>query len=94
MKTYNGAVGVDNAGKPVATLGEIAKAKGLKIGNVTTAEIQDATPAAFAAHAIKRSYYAPSGDKKVAEGEQLRENGGLGSISCLLYTSPSPRDRG
>ena len=81
VKTYNGAVGVDNAGKPVATLGEIAKAQGLKIGNVTTAEIQDATPAAFAAHAIKRSYYAPSGDKKVAEGEQLRENGGLGSIS-------------
>ena len=81
VKTYNGAIGVDNAGKPVATLGEIAKAKGLKIGNVTTAEIQDATPAAFAAHALNRSYYAPSGDLKPAKGEQLRENGGLGSIS-------------
>lgn len=81
VKTYNGAIGVDNAGKPVATIGELAKAKGMKIGNVSTAEIQDATPAAFAAHALKRSYYAPSGDAKPAKGEQLRENGGLGSIS-------------
>ncbi|QYH20394.1 alkaline phosphatase [Corynebacterium aquatimens] len=80
-KTYNGAVGVDVKGKPVATLGEIAKANGLKIGNVTTSEIQDATPAAFAAHALNRGYYAPSGDTKPAKGEQLRENGGLGSIT-------------
>ena len=81
VKTYNGAIGVDNAGKPVATIGELAKAKGMKIGNVSTAEIQDATPAAFAAHALNRSYYAPSGDAKPAKGDQLRENGGLGSIS-------------
>ncbi|OFT57742.1 alkaline phosphatase [Corynebacterium sp. HMSC05H05] len=81
VKSYNGAIGVDNAGKPVATMGELAKARGMKIGNVSTAEIQDATPAAFAAHALDRSYYAPSGDKKVAQGDQLRENGGLGSIS-------------
>lgn len=81
VKTYNGAIGVDNAGQPVATIGELAKAKGKKIGNVSTAEIQDATPAAFAAHALNRSYYAPSGDAKPAKGDQLRENGGLGSIS-------------
>ncbi|MGV0433736.1 alkaline phosphatase [Corynebacterium ureicelerivorans] len=84
VKTYNGAIGVDNAGQPVATIGELAKAKGMKIGNVSTAEIQDATPAAFAAHALNRSYYAPSGDAKPAKGDQLRENGGLGSISEQL----------
>ena len=84
VKTYNGALGVDNAGKPVPTLGELAKANGLKIGNVTTAEIQDATPAAFAVHSQKRSYYAPSGDKKVVGAEDARENGGLGSISEQL----------
>ena len=81
VKTYNGALGVDNDGKPVPTMGELAKANGMKIGNVTTAEIQDATPAAFAVHSQKRSYYAPSGDAKPAKDEQLRENGGLGSIS-------------
>ncbi|MEH0148047.1 alkaline phosphatase [Corynebacterium sp. Q4381] len=84
VKTYNGALGVDNAGKPVPTLGELAKANGLKIGNVTTSEIQDATPAAFAVHSRKRSYYAPSGDKKVVGAEDARENGGLGSISEQL----------
>lgn len=81
VKTYNGALGVDNDGKPVPTMGELAKANGMKIGNVTTAEIQDATPAAFAVHSQKRSYYAPSGDKKVVGAEDARENGGLGSIS-------------
>lgn len=84
VKTYNGAIGVDNDGKPVPTMGELAKANGMKIGNVSTAEIQDATPAAFAAHALNRSYYAPSGDAKPAKDEQLRENGGLGSISEQL----------
>ncbi|GAA1180795.1 Alkaline phosphatase H precursor [Corynebacterium glaucum] len=83
VKTYDGAIGVDLNGKPVATMGEIAKAHGMKIGNVTTAEVQDATPAAFAAHALSRSDYAPSGGKdlKQAQDKQLRENGGLGSIS-------------
>ena len=84
VKTYNGALGVDNDGKPVPTMGELAKANGMKIGNVTTAEIQDATPAAFAVHSQKRSYYAPSGDKKVVGAEDARENGGLGSISEQL----------
>lgn len=84
VKTYNGALGVDNEGKPVPTMGELAKANGMKIGNVTTAEIQDATPAAFAVHSQKRSYYAPSGDKKVVGAEDARENGGLGSISEQL----------
>ncbi|WP_175935755.1 alkaline phosphatase [Corynebacterium sp. Marseille-P4321] len=83
IKTYDGAIGVDLNGKPVATMGEIAKAAGKKIGNVTTAEVQDATPAAFAAHALNRADYAPSGGKdlKQAQDKQLRENGGLGSIS-------------
>lgn len=84
VKTYNGALGVDKDGKPVPTMGELAKAKGMKIGNVTTAEVQDATPAAFAVHSKKRAYYAPSGDKKVVGAEDARENGGLGSISEQL----------
>ena len=83
VKTYDGAIGVDLNGNPVPTMGELAKAAGKKIGNVSTAEIQDATPAAFAAHALSRADYAPSGGKdlKQAQDKQLRENGGLGSIS-------------
>ena len=84
IKTYNGGLGIDNNGKPVPTMAELAKAAGMKVGNVSTAEIQDATPAAFAVHALDRADYAPSGDKKVAQDAQRRENGGLGSISEQL----------
>lgn len=86
-KTYNGALGVGIDGKPVQNLAEKAKAKGLKIGNVSTAEVQDATPAAIGSHVAKRSSYAPSGTKKVVEAADARENGGRGSISEQLIDS-------
>lgn len=90
VKTYNGAIGVNIDGTPVPTLAEIAKKQGKKIGNVTTAEIQDATPAAFATHSLNRKCYGPEMDQnsKSCQGEkfkgQFRENGGLGSISEQL----------
>ncbi len=79
-KTYNGAVGVDVAGDPLATILERAKAAGLRTGNVTTAEIQDATPAALAAHVAQRSCYAPSSTARTCPDDAL-ENGGPGSIT-------------
>src|SRR6478735_8923244 len=42
-KTYDNAISVDIDGKPLPTLTEIAKANGLRTGDVSTAEIQDAT---------------------------------------------------
>ncbi len=41
------------------TLTEIAKANGLRTGDVSTAEIQDATPAVQVAHVDQRSCYGP-----------------------------------
>ncbi|MBN9645214.1 alkaline phosphatase [Corynebacterium sp. CCM 8862] len=85
-KTYNGGVGITVDGTPVPNLIELAKAKGMKTGNVTTAEIQDATPAVMGSHALNRKCYGPEEDKnkKTCQGEafrgQYRENGGLGSI--------------
>lgn len=43
-KTYDNAVSVDIKGQPQQTLLELAKAHGLKTGDLTTSEIQDATP--------------------------------------------------
>ncbi|WP_124039159.1 alkaline phosphatase [Neoactinobaculum massilliense] len=89
-KSYNGAIGVDLAGTPKENLIEAAKAAGLKTGNVSTAELQDATPAVLGAHALNRKCYGPEQSKnssscKGAEFEgQFRENGGLGSISEQL----------
>lgn len=78
-KTYDGAISVDIKGKPHATLLEIAKANGLATGNVSTAEIQDATPAVLAAHVAARKCYGPEDKEKC--GDDLLENGGRGSIS-------------
>jgi alkaline phosphatase len=82
-KTVNGRLSVDVANKPQATLLEIAKANGLKTGNVSTAEIQDATPGAQVAHISARGCYGPDQTSKNCASEAL-ENGGLGSISEQL----------
>lgn len=79
-KTYNGALGVDRTGKPHKTLIEMARAKGMKTGDVSTAEIQDATPAAQLAHISQRGCYGPEETAKDCADEALK-NGGLGSIS-------------
>lgn len=82
-KSYNGAIGVDVDGKPVTSIIELAKKKGLATGDITTSEIQDATPAAQIAHVTQRKCYGP---KATAEKcpTNLLENGGLGSISEQL----------
>ncbi|KFI96829.1 alkaline phosphatase [Bifidobacterium stellenboschense] len=91
-KTYNNAVDVDIYGNPQLNLFELAKAKGMTTGNVTTSEIQDATPAVLESHSTERSCYGPQGKTdgssnnaaKQCRAEQLKENGGIGSISEQL----------
>lgn len=55
VKTFNGAIGVDAQGKPVPTLLEDARRAGKATGLVTTSQVTDATPAAYAAHVSDRS---------------------------------------
>lgn len=85
-KTYNNAVSVDIHGTPQATLLQIAKANGKATGNVSTAEIQDATPAVQAAHTTLRKCYGPEETTKSCPDNAL-ENGGEGSISEQILTT-------
>ena len=55
VKTFNGAVGVDRRRKPVRTLLEDARRAGKATGLVTTSQVTDATPAAYAAHVGDRA---------------------------------------
>ena len=88
VKTYNGAIGVDIHGTPHKTLIEIAKEKGLGTGNVSTAELQDATPAVQVAHVTHRKCYDPTSTAEKCKDNAL-ENDGPGSISeQLLNTRP------
>lgn len=80
VKTYNGAIGVDIHGRPHPTLLETAKAAGLATGNVTTGEIEDATPAAQIAHVTQRRCYGPVATSELCPANAL-ENGGAGSIA-------------
>lgn len=82
-KTVNGRLGVDVNNDPQATILEIAKANGLKTGNVSTAEIQDATPGAAVSHVPSRRCYGPE-QTTASCPETALENGGLGSISEQL----------
>lgn len=91
-KTYNNAVDVDVYGNPQLNLFELAKAAGKATGNVTTAEIQDATPAVLESHSTERGCYGPQGKTDGSSNDalkrclanQLKENGGIGSISEQL----------
>ncbi|MEL5573652.1 alkaline phosphatase [Serratia marcescens] len=83
VKTYNGALGVDVNGKDQPTLLEIAKAAGKATGNVSTAELQDATPAALVSHVTSRKCYGPEETSEKCATNAL-ENGGRGSITEQL----------
>lgn len=87
-KSYNGAIGVDVNGQDQTTLLELAKAAGKATGNVSTAELQDATPAALMAHVTSRKCYGPEKTSELCPGNAL-EQGGRGSITeQMLLTRP------
>jgi alkaline phosphatase len=82
-KSYDGAISVDIRGKAHHTLLELAKRKGLRTGDVTTAEIEDATPAVQVAHVTSRSCYGPVATSTTCP-DDAKENGGPGSIAEQL----------
>ncbi|KAA0081059.1 alkaline phosphatase [Mycolicibacterium sp. P9-64] len=87
-KTYNGALGIDIKGAPQKTILELAKDQGFATGDITTSEIQDATPASLFSHITERDCYGP---KETAEDctKEALENGGPGSVTeQLLATKP------
>lgn len=87
-KSYNGAISVDAYGNDVPTILEIAKRNGLRTGDVTTAEVQDATPAVLGSHVVSRDCKGPV-ETTAKCAKNAKENGGLGSISeQLVQTRP------
>lgn len=85
-KTYNGALGIDVKGAPQKTILELAIAQGRATGDISTSEIQDATPAALFSHITERDCYGPKETAEDCSGEAL-ENGGPGSITEQLLAA-------
>ncbi len=55
VKTYNGAIGVNQNGQPVKTILEEAEERGWATGLIATSSITHATPASFIAHVKSRA---------------------------------------
>ncbi len=78
VKTYNGAVSVDVDKRPVPTLLELAKKRGMSTGVTVTSQINHATPAAFLSHnesrrnyeALAQSYLSTDADVMLGGGQK------------------------
>jgi len=74
-KTYNGAISVGLDGTTAhQTLLEWAKTQGLKTGDITTAEVQDATPAVQLSHVADRGCYTPVGQTVTVDGRSQKKD--------------------
>lgn len=85
-KTYNGAIAVDIHGKDQKTLLQLAKEAGKATGDITTSEVQDATPAVQLAHVTGRKCYGPDETTAKCPTNAL-EKGGKGSITEQLLNT-------
>ncbi|WP_333776370.1 alkaline phosphatase [Streptomyces sp. IBSBF 3136] len=80
VKTVNGRISkTPGTDKPVKTLLELARKSGYATGDVTTAELTDATPAVLASHATDRSCQGPA-DMAKCPADTIAA-GGPGSIA-------------
>lgn len=78
FKTNNFMVGVGPDRKPLTTLYEAAKAAGKRLGLVTTAEVYDASPAAFSVHSANRGEFQWIVDQYFALEPDVLLGGGAG----------------
>ena len=88
FKSYNGAISVLPSGRAVPTVLELARRAGYATGDVTTAELQDATPAVLGAHVVNRDCKGPAATLTLCP-QNAKQNGGAGSIAeQLVQTRP------
>src|SRR5262245_33384843 len=80
VKTSNGRISTTaQTDRDVKTILEIAQERGYRTGDITTAELTDATPAVLAAHVAARSCQGPT--DMLACPQDRKSAGGPGSIA-------------
>ena len=80
----NKTVSACSNGRPVPTLGELAKQRGMAVGVVTTTRVTDATPGAVFAHACHRSMETDIAAALVPGGAGYNAALGANGIDVLL----------
>ncbi len=78
IKTYNGAIAVDEDRQAVATVLEAAEQRGMATGLVATSRITHATPAAFSAHVPSRNMETEIAVQQMAQNVDVLLGGGWG----------------
>lgn len=76
VKTFNAGVGVDADSQAVASIMDLARAKGIKTGFIVTSSVVHATPAAFYAHAYSRAAYEAIAAQLIESGMDVFVGGG------------------
>jgi len=79
QKTVDGRISTSRTDQDLTTILELAQAAGYKTGNVTTAELTDATPASPMAHVVERGCQGPA--DMAACPQDRKSAGGPGSIT-------------
>src|SRR5579871_4544772 len=79
-KTSNGRIATaPSTNRPLRTIAEIARERGFRVGDITTAELTDATPAVLLSHVSSRVCQGPT-DMQPCTPERI-SMGGAGSIA-------------
>ena len=86
-KTYNGRLGMDAHGNEVEGLLDIARARGLSVGVVTTDTLTGATPSAFLTHVSSRYETDTIASALASDPPQVMLGGGYASLSVPLAES-------
>ena len=82
MKTSNGRISTvagSTSVAPITTILELAQQAGFATGDISTADLTDATPAVLASHVNDRGCYGPTDMRNC--GVYRKANGGPGSIA-------------
>lgn len=86
QKTKNSRIAMDASGnKSPESIASLAKKNGMKVGIVTSAFLQDATPAAFYGHALQRTQHYDIGLQLTESGFDYFAGGG--------FRNPAGRDK-
>lgn len=91
-KTYSGMLNVDLTGEEsFETIAEkVHRQLGMKVGIVSSANLNHATPAAFYAHQESRDNYYEIGKELIASGFEYFAGGGLKEITGSDNDAPQP----
>lgn len=76
-KTNIGMIGLTPDGRPIKSVAELARDRGMKVGIISTVSIDHATPAGFYAHVKKRSQYYDIAIQLAQSGFDFFGGGGL-----------------